>query len=39
MLNINHFPLVVFLRKKFSRAESRAEEITRLLYTLSISLV
>ena len=28
VLNINRFPLVVFLRKKFSRAESCAEELT-----------
>ena len=25
---VNRFPLVVFLRKKFSRAESCAEELT-----------
>ena len=39
MLNINHFPLVVFFRKKFSRAESCAEEMPYFLYTLSIPLV
>ena len=26
MLNINHFSLMAFFRKKFSRAESCAEE-------------
>ena len=39
VLKINRFPLVVFFRKKFSRAESYAEEITCLLYTFSIPLV
>ena len=33
---INHFPLVVFFRKKLSRAESCAEELTCLLYSLSV---
>ena len=28
VLNINHFSLVVFFRKKFSRAESCAEELS-----------
>ena len=36
---IYRFSLVVFIRKKFSRAESCAKEITCLLYTLSIPLV
>ena len=33
---VNRFPLVVFFRKKFSRAESCAEEIICILYTSGI---
>ena len=35
----NRFPLVVFFRKKLESVESGSEEITYLLYTLSIPLV
>ena len=36
VMKINRFPLVVFFRKKFSRAESCAEDVNLLIQTICI---
>ena len=39
MLNINHFSLVVFFRKKFSRAENCAEAIPSIFFVNKIKIL